>query len=441
LFEEKLKFSVSNYLLRGAKAMRGEKSEAKTEACAQRAFYHVINLANLGSRIAGTEGDVKSIDYMSKHFAEAGLKVQYDVFKAHSFVEKEAKVVLTYPMKKEFKVRAMLYSIPTSSEGVKGEVVFAKLCRKKDLEKLDVKGKIVVFLRTHGRDSFWEEVTNAAKSGALGVIMIDYNPWIFTATMESGYFDIQKRFLPIEPNPIPAVTMASDDGRFLLDQVMKGKVKLILIVNARNEEKETKNVRTTIEGDKRADEKILVIAHRDTANTPGANDNASGLSTLLELARITPQYRLDRTIELIAVGAEEELGSLGSYVYCEKHKNELEKIKAVINVDMIAVGSKLKIITEGLWPDIGKLETSKILNALLLEEANNLNYFVEYGSCSLGTSDEGRFIAAGVPASWLWKPDDPYYHSTEDTPDKVNPNDIKVVCDIIKNIVIRLSKA
>ncbi|MGQ9641952.1 MAG: M28 family peptidase [Candidatus Bathycorpusculaceae bacterium] len=413
----------------------------ETESSAQRAFEHVKNLASFGSRIAGTEGDVKSIEYMSKRFVEAGLKVEYDVFKAPSFVEKEAKVVLAHPQKKEFKVRAMLYSVPTDSEGVKGEVVYANLCRKEDLAKLNVKEKIVVFSRTRDKDAFWEEANNAAKSGAKAVIMVDYNPWIFTATVESGYFDIQKRFLPMEPNSIPAVTMTSNDGRYLLDQASKGKAEVNLVVNVKNEEKETKNVRAVIEGGKRADEKILVIAHRDTANTPGANDNASGLSTLLELARVLPQYRLDRTVELMAVGAEEELGSLGSYNYCKMHKNDLEKIKAVINVDMVAVGSKLKIITEGLWPDKGTLKTSKTINKLLLEEASRLNYFAEYGICPFATSDEGRFIDACVPASWLWKPDDPYYHSTEDTPDKVNPNDIKVVCDLVKNVVIRLSKA
>ncbi|MBS7620631.1 Zn-dependent exopeptidase M28, partial [Candidatus Bathyarchaeota archaeon] len=241
------------------------------------------------------------------------------------------------------------------------------------------------------------------------------------------------------PNPIPAVTINSEDGRYLLEQIAKGKVEATLVVDVTSEEKETKNVRAIIEGGRKADEKILVIAHRDTANTPGANDNASGLATLIELAQILPEYRLNRSVELIAMGAEEELGSLGSYNYCKIHKDELDKVKAVINVDMVAVGSKLKVITEGLWPDKGRLETSKEINRLLIEEANRIGYFVEYGICPFATSDEGRFIDAGVSASWLWKPDDPYYHSTEDTPDKVNPNDIKAVCEIVKNAVIKLA--
>ncbi|MBS7620632.1 hypothetical protein KEJ32_00665, partial [Candidatus Bathyarchaeota archaeon] len=168
--------------------------KAITEVNAKRAFEHIKNLASFGSRVAGTEGDLKSIKYMSEQFVKAGLKVEYDVFNAPSFIEKEAKVLLSYPSKKEIKVRAMLYSVSTSSEGVKGELVYANLCKEEDFMKIDAKEKIVMFSRTKDKDAFYEEVANAAKNGAKAVIMVDYNPWIFTATMESGYFDIKKRF-------------------------------------------------------------------------------------------------------------------------------------------------------------------------------------------------------------------------------------------------------
>jgi len=410
------------------------------EFSAKRAFEHVVNLSNFGSRLAGTEGDKKAIEYMTKKFTEANLNVEFDEFKAPCFIERETKLTVTYPERRELKARAMLYSPPTPPEGITGEIIHAGYGTKEDFAKLDVNERIVTFWRTKDKDAFWEEATNASKGGAEGIIMIDYNPWIFTATLETGFFDIKKRFLPIEPKPISAVTIPRDDGRYLIEHASKGRVEVNLKVDALLEDRTTKNVRGIIQGSEYPDEKILVIAHRDSANTPGANDNASGLAVLLELARVLPQYKPKRTVELVAMGAEEELGSLGSYNYCNLHKAELEKIKAVINVDMIAVGSKLKIITGGLWPDIGEIKTTNWLNKLLFETAEKLNYFVEYGICSFATSDEGRFIDAGVPATWLWKPDDPYYHSTEDTPDKVNPNDIKVACDIIGYTVLKLSE-
>lgn len=377
---------------------------------------------------------------MAEKFAEAGLDVEFDEFKAPCFIEKETKLTVTYPERKELKARAMLYSPSTPPEGVTGGVTHAGYGTKEDFAKFDVREKIVTFWRTKDKDAFWEEATNASKGGAKAIMMVDYNPWIFTATLETGFFNIEKRFLPIEPKSIPAVTIPKEDGRYLTEQASKGRVEVNLKVDALLEDRTTKNVRGVIRGSKYLDEKILVIAHRDSANTPGANDNASGLVVLLELARVLPQYKPKRTVEFVAMGAEEELGSLGSYNYCDLHKVELKNIKAVINVDMIAVGSKLKIITEGFWPDVGKIKTTDWLNKLLFETAEELNYFVEYGICSFATSDEGRFIEAEVPAAWLWKPDDPYYHSLEDTPEKMNPNDIKVVCDIVGRAMLKLSE-
>jgi aminopeptidase YwaD len=407
---------------------------------AKRAFEHVINLSNFSSRLAGTEGDKWAIEYMAEKFAEANLILEFDEFKAPCFIEKETKLTVIHPERKELKARAMLYSPSTPPEGIIGEIVNAGYGTKEDLSKLNVKGKMVTFWRTRDKDAFWEEAANASKGGAKGIIMIDYNPWIFTATLETGFFNLKKRFLPIKPKPIPAVTIPKEDGIYLIEQASQGKVEINLKVDALLEDRTTKNVRGIIQGSKYPDEKILVIAHRDSANTPGANDNASGLAVLLELAKVLPSYRPARTIELAALGAEEELGSLGSYNYCRLHKEELKNIKAVITVDMIAVGSKLKIITEGLWPDVGKIRTTDWLNKLLFKTAEELGYYIEYGVCPFATSDEGRFIDAGVPATWLWKPDDPYYHSLEDTPDKVNPNDLKVACEIVGHAVLKLSE-
>lgn len=51
---------------------------------------------------------------------------------------------------------------------------------------------------------------------------------------------------------------------------------------------------------------VVVGAHHDTVrNSPGADDNASGLAGLLELARLLPQASWEATIQLVAFGFEE----------------------------------------------------------------------------------------------------------------------------------------
>ncbi len=70
---------------------------------------------------------------------------------------------------------------------------------------------------------------------------------------------------------------------------------------------------------------------------PGANDNASGVATTLEIARVMKKnnYLPEGTIKFIAF-AGEELGLFGSYNYAGKAKENNEKIKMMLNNDMVA---------------------------------------------------------------------------------------------------------
>jgi Zn-dependent M28 family amino/carboxypeptidase len=67
-----------------------------------------------------------------------------------------------------------------------------------------------------------------------------------------------------------------------------------------------RNVIATRKGLKHPNEQVVVLAHYDTvAGSPGADDNASGVAVLLEIARILEQFRLERTIQFIGVSLEE----------------------------------------------------------------------------------------------------------------------------------------
>ena len=81
---------------------------------------------------------------------------------------------------------------------------------------------------------------------------------------------------------------------------------------------------------------LVVSAHHDTqCNNAGADDNASGVVAVLELAAMFSTIQPLRTIRFISFGTEEQL-SVGSAHYVQKHRNELSKIGAVLNMDSIA---------------------------------------------------------------------------------------------------------
>ena len=86
------------------------------------------------------------------------------------------------------------------------------------------------------------------------------------------------------------------------------------------------------------DEYIIIASHYDHPDGPGADDNASGTSGVLECARILSQYSFKRTILYIPFNCE-ELWMRGSYPFAQKCAREDMNILGVFDFDMI-----------GFWP-------------------------------------------------------------------------------------------
>jgi hypothetical protein len=85
------------------------------------------------------------------------------------------------------------------------------------------------------------------------------------------------------------------------------------------------------------EEEIVFIAHVDgyLDNNPAADDDASGVVSLLELARIIKSQSFSRTIVLIFSTGEEK-GALGSNSFIEEYPERLDSIKYLISVEMIS---------------------------------------------------------------------------------------------------------
>lgn len=93
------------------------------------------------------------------------------------------------------------------------------------------------------------------------------------------------------------------------------------------------------------DKILLFCAHYDTilntmredieARAPGANDNASGVSSLLEISRIISKLNLDHSLRFVFFSGEEQ-GLWGSTHYAQLIKDRNEDLYAVVNLDMCA---------------------------------------------------------------------------------------------------------
>jgi hypothetical protein len=188
------------------------------------------------------------------------------------------------------------------------------------------------------------------------------------------------------------------------------------------------------------DETILVTAHYDHLGAqngklyPGANDNASGVVALLEVARLLAETRLARSVLFVAFGSEEQL-MLGSYYYVAHPLRPLDKTTAVLNLDMIGRNEEHTPESLGAY-ELTASRSDQInlvgsvfspdLEALLSREAGRAGIALstkfdrDSSMRALFRCDHLPFLQKGIPAVWLFGGFHPGYHEPVDTIDRLD---------------------
>ena len=154
---------------------------------------------------------------------------------------------------------------------------------------------------------------------------------------------------------------------------------------------------------------------------PGANDGASGVAVLLELARILPE---DSVPTWLVFFDAEDNGRIESWDWIlgsrEFVNNNVVQPRAVVIVDMIG-DADLNIYKER--------NSNPQLTDEIWAVANNLGYgnqFIADYKYSM-TDDHTPFLEAGIPAVDIIDFDYPYWHTLADTPDKVSAESLEAV--------------
>jgi len=105
------------------------------------------------------------------------------------------------------------------------------------------------------------------------------------------------------------------------------------------------NIIAAIRGSENPDAIVLVGAHYDTIeDTPGADDNASGVAALLELFRLLSRHRFKKTIRFAAFTLEEppffSTKLMGSMIHAHNCSKRNEKIELMVCLEMMGYGSR-----------------------------------------------------------------------------------------------------
>ena len=217
---------------------------------------------------------------------------------------------------------------PPKTGSVQGELVYVGLGDDIDYEGVDVEGKIALVSR--GTLTFEEKENNAAERGAIGIVVFNNEPRFYFAGRLSGEPEVLAGGIPKEGGEALRDTLEEDDGLH---------VELLVYPDG---DGPSRNVIAELNNDISGDEVLVIGAHYDTTPwSAGANDNGSGVASALILAEELSDDALPFDLRFVFFGSE-ETGLHGSNYYAGELSNEeVDRITAMINIDVVATGDLL----------------------------------------------------------------------------------------------------
>ena len=284
----------------------------------------------IGERRAGSAGEQAAAEYVLGQFRQAGLQgVRAEPFPCVSVASAEAEVALaegTTFQSAEARVLAGSPGTP-GGEAVVGVLEWVEMPEQaRRLLQGGLQGKVVVL--------FGPMPTRAdlhrrlVKCRPAAVIHVD-DRLPFEWVKDDGVYPawVKRYGMP------PTVTIAY---RAAWEARKRGARRARVRAVVELKPGASQNVVGEIVG-RRADLPVVLVgAHHDTqCHNTGADDNASGVVALLELAVLLAPTRPLRTVRLVSFGAEEQL-SVGSACYVAAHRKEMGAVGVALNLDSVA---------------------------------------------------------------------------------------------------------
>jgi len=381
---------------------------------------HISELCINNGRYVGSDFEKQSAEYINKQFTEIGLQSRIENFKFESF-----------EIEQSFLNIGNLSVNPT------------RLCFNPYKDSLIIKDDFVLI----------DTISD-----------IDISNKYIIATEQINYFQI------VLKNPKMIIYVDSLDYNKIKNQNLKA---FELKINGGIKEYKSANVVANFKTSNTNDKVIILCAHYDSfLNSPGADDNASGVATILELARtllLNSSLLNGFNITCIAFSGEEK-GLLGSRHYLDTHSDQLKNCVLLINIEQAGGHGKINIEVldsiKGIPEIKGKSQFPKYLQDKpfegissrwaiiepqifdLMSISNTPNWLVEVineSSIGINTkqttnpgSDQFVFTQAGIVSTCIYTGGNEY-HSNKDIPEQVNYSTIeqvgKLTLNIIKNTI------
>ncbi len=231
------------------------------------------------------------------------------------------------------------------------------------------------------------------------------------------------------------------------------------------EGKTCSNLEVEITGTKQPDRIVVVGAHYDSVlGSPGANDNCSAVAAALALARRFAGKETARTLRFVFFANEEppffQTDRMGSLIYAESCRKKGDNIVAMLCLETIGYYSDqpdsqrypfpLGLVypsTGDFLGFVGNLSSRKLLHRVVASFRRNCKFPSQAGCLpefvpGINWSDHWSFWQQGYPAVMITDTAPfryPYYHSGEDTPDKIDYDRLAIVTAGLQAVIAELT--
>jgi Tol biopolymer transport system component len=422
----------------------------------------------------GTKGLVAAGEFIEQRFQQLGLapagsrgyRDDFEVAK-HALVGKASSLSLAGAGVEAASFQPLAFSAQGKASGelvLAGYGIVAKELKVDDYKGLNVKGKLVVVRRfVPEGDKFaaagdqrrygdlWYKAVTARMAGAAGLIVVDAPiapakkpDW--RAPDEAKFPDMIRENYGDAGIPVLIVKRATFEPTLkALEQ--RRKLEAAVNVELSYQKEAAFNVIGRIVANVPAAERVpgeLVIgAHYDhlgyggshslspDSSLPhvGADDNASGVAGILEIARALKSLpKLKQDVLVMAFSAEES-GLLGSshLVHERPAGIDAKKIRAMLNLDMIGRlrDNQLTVLgakTATEWP------------GLVTAACNRARVDCSISGDGYGPSDQSSFYAAGVPVLHFFSGSHADYHKPSDTADRINAGGAGQIAKLVTDV-------
>jgi hypothetical protein len=403
------------------------------------------------------------------------------------------------PQKQEIEATYAKQFMPLALSGsatAKAGVVFvgfgitANKLKYDDYKDVDVAGKIVMLLRRAPRwgnkdapflqdddeelATFASKVVNADQHKAAGVLMVNDaksaangDDMIAFSTLASETSPAKIPVMQIKRELADRLLVTADTDLKTLEADIERDLKPHSFaipgwtaeeqVTVKRKMLETANVIGVLDGaGPLADETIVFGAHYDhlgygevgtlargearKAIHHGADDNGSGTTSVIELARrfAAMKDRQGRRLVFMTFSGEER-GLLGSVHYCDHPVFPLDKTVAMVNLDMVGRYNEDKSTKKNSL-ELGGIGSAKSFESFLDELNKTYDFKVTKSYSGYGPSDHQSFYKKGVPVLFFFTGYHDQYHRPTDTVDHINFAGMKKIVDLSVDIGLALCK-